>query len=267
MGTRRSRLRSFCRAPVELGRTLYALIMREMMTRYGREGIGFFWLIAEPLAFCLGVIILWSAIKPEYEHGIRVAPFTMSGYMCLLLLRHLVTHSLHALQANTGLLFHRKVQPLHIYLARAILEILGSTLAFFIVYALLLALGQVDMPKDWILLYSGWFILAWVSFGFAMVMAALSIRYEAVERLNNLTLYIMIPLSGAFVMAEYVPASYREYFLYIPFPHAIEMVRAGIWGEFIPTHYTAWYPIAFGGVLMLLGLIMLKIYGNYIETE
>ena len=98
-------------------------------------------------------------------------------------------------------------------------------------------------------------------------MAALSIRYEAVERLNNLTLYIMIPLSGAFVMAEYVPASYREYFLYIPFPHAIEMVRAGIWGEFIPTHYTAWYPIAFGGVLMLLGLIMLKIYGNYIETE
>ncbi|WP_427846553.1 ABC transporter permease [Brevundimonas pishanensis] len=267
LGTRRSRLRSFCRAPVELGRTLYALIMREMMTRYGREGIGFFWLIAEPLAFCLGVIILWSAIKPEYEHGIRVAPFTMSGYMCLLLLRHLVTHSLHALQANTGLLFHRKVQPLHIYLARAILEILGSTLAFFIVYALLLALGQVDMPKDWILLYSGWFILAWVSFGFAMVMAALSIRYEAVERLNNLTLYIMIPLSGAFVMAEYVPASYREYFLYIPFPHAIEMVRAGIWGEFIPTHYTAWYPIAFGGVLMLLGLIMLKIYGNYIETE
>ena len=264
---RRSPLSSFFHNSIELGRTLYALIMREMMTRYGREGIGFFWLIAEPLAFCLGVIVLWSAIKPEYEHGIRVAPFTMSGYMCLLVLRHLVTHSLHALQANTGLLFHRKVRPLHIYISRAILEILGSTLAFFIVYALLLALRQVDMPKDWLLLYSGWFILAWVSFGFALVMAALSIRFEAVERLNNLLLYIMIPLSGAFVMAEYVPVSYREYFLYIPFPHAIEMVRAGIFGEFIPTHYTPWYPIAFGGVMVLLGLVLLNMFGNYIETE
>ncbi|WP_292052396.1 MULTISPECIES: ABC transporter permease [unclassified Brevundimonas] len=264
---RRSPLYSLYRSTIELGRTLYALIMREMMTRYGREGIGFFWLIAEPLAFCLAVIALWSAIKPDYEFGIRVAPFTMSGYMCLLVIRHLVTHSLHALQANTGLLFHRKVRPLHIYISRAILEVLGSTLAFFIVYVLLLALGQVDLPKDWLLLYAGWFILAWVSFGFALVLAALSIRFDAVERLNNLLLYIMIPLSGAFVMAEYVPVSYREYFLYIPFPHAIEMVRAGIWGEFIKTHYTPWYPIAFGGVLILIGLAMLNMFSNHIETE
>lgn len=248
-------------------RVLHALILREMMTRYGREGIGFLWLIAEPLAFCLGVMVLWTAIKPAYEYGVRVAPFVMSGYMCLLLLRHLITHSMHALQANTGLLFHRSVRPLHIYLSRAVLEFLGSTLAFFVVYAILLALGQVSPPKDWLLLYMGWFALGWVSFGLALVLSALSIRYEAVERLNNLVLYLLIPLSGAFVMAQYVPASYRDYFLYIPFPHAIEMVRAGIWGDAVKTHYTIWYPIAFGGVLVLLGLVLLNLYRNHIETE
>lgn len=262
-----SAMRAVCRDTISQLRTLYALIMREMMTRFGREGLGFVWLIAEPLAFCLGVILLWTALKPEYEYGIRVAPYVMSGYMCLLVIRHLVTHNLHALQANSGLLFHRKVRPLHIYLSRTILEFLGSTLAFFIVYALLFALNQVEAPKDWLLLYSGWLILAWVSFGFALVLSALSIRFDAVERLNNLLLYLMIPLSGAFVMAEYVPATYREYFLYIPFPHAIEMVRAGIWGEFIPTHYTPWYPIAFGGVLVFFGLILLNAFSNYIETE
>ena len=102
--------------------------MREIMTRYGREGIGFLWLIAEPLGFCVGVIILWTVLKPEYEYGLRVAPFVMSGYMCLLLLRHIVGHSMTALQANIGLLYHRKITPLHIYISRAILELAGATL-------------------------------------------------------------------------------------------------------------------------------------------
>lgn len=248
-------------------RVLHALVLREMMTRYGREGIGFLWLIAEPLAFCLGVMVLWTAIKPAYEYGVRVAPFVMSGYMCLLLLRHLITHSMHALQANSGLLFHRSVRPLHIYLSRAALEFLGSTLAFFVVYSILLILGQVSPPQDWLLLYTGWFALGWVSFGLALVLSALSIRYEAVERLNNLVLYLLIPLSGAFVMAHYVPASYRDYFLLIPFPHAIEMVRAGIWSDAVKTHYTVWYPFAFGGGLVLLGLVLLNLYRNHIETE
>lgn len=248
-------------------RTMYALILREMMTRYGREGLGFVWLIVEPLAFCLAVIVLWTAVKPEYEYGVRVAPFVMSGYMCLLVIRHLVSNGVNALQANTGLLFHRKVRPLHIYLSRAFLEFFGSTLAFGVVYAMLLAIGQVELPKDWLLLYAGWFILGWLSFGFALVLSALAIRFEAVERMNNLLLYLMIPLSGAFFMVEYIPQNYREYYLYIPFPHAIEMVRAGIWGEFIPTHYTPWYPIAFGGVLVFFALILLNAFSNYIETE
>ena len=68
-------------------------------------------------------------------------------------------------------------------------------------------------------------------------------------------------------MAQYVPASYRDYFLYIPFPHAIEMVRAGIWGDAVITHYTPIYPIAWGGGFVLLGLLLLNIYRNHIETE
>lgn len=248
-------------------RIIRALVLREIMTRYGREGLGFLWLVGEPLAFCLGVIVLWTTIKPTYEHGVRVAPFVMSGYMCLLLLRHLITHSLHALQANSGLMFHRSIKPLHIYMSRAVLEIMGGTLAFVVVYLILIVLRQVGAPKDVLLLYSGWFILAWLCFGLALVMSALSIRYETVERLSNLVTYLLIPVSGSFIMAAYVPDQYRDYYLMIPFPHAIEMVRAGIFGEFVKTYYTPWYPIAWGTALVFLGLILLRLVQENIETE
>ena len=85
-------------------------MMREIVTRFGREGFGFLWLIGEPLLFCMGVIVMWSIIKPEYEHGIRIAPFVMTGYMCLLLLRHQISYSQGAVQGNVGLLHVRLSQ-------------------------------------------------------------------------------------------------------------------------------------------------------------
>ena len=41
------------------GRIIGALMMREIVTRFGREGFGFLWLIGEPLLFCMGVIVMW----------------------------------------------------------------------------------------------------------------------------------------------------------------------------------------------------------------
>jgi hypothetical protein len=35
-------------------RVLYALLARELLTRYGRHNIGFVWLFAEPMLFTLG---------------------------------------------------------------------------------------------------------------------------------------------------------------------------------------------------------------------
>lgn len=249
------------------GRIIVALMMREIMTRFGRQGLGFLWLVGEPLLFCLGVVAMWTVIKPPYEHGIRVGAFVMTGYMCLLLLRHQIAYCLHAVGANTGLLYHRQVRPIHIYASRGLLEFAGSTLAFAIVYAILLAMGQVGLPQDLGLLYTGWATLGLLSFGMGLTMSALAMRYETFERLTQLLTYLLIPLSGAFFMASAVPSQYRDQFLLIPLPHTVEMVRAGIFGEFVETHYNPIYPLAWAGGLIFLGLLLLSVVRNHIDVE
>jgi len=241
--------------------------MREVVTRFGREGLGFLWVIGEPLAFCIGVIILWSVIKPEYEHGIRVGPFVMTGYMSLLLLRHLVTQALSALQANVGLMYHRTIAPLHVFVARFVLEVAGTTAAFVVVYLILLLLGQVGLPKDPLLLYGGWLILAWLSAGLAMVISALAIRFEPVERLAQLFMYLLIPLSGAFFMVSFAPPAFQKFLLLVPIPHAVEMIRAGIFGEFVETHFDPIYPIVWGAAFNIAGLLMLRLFREHVDVE
>lgn len=244
-----------------------ALMKREMVTRFGREGLGFAWLIAEPLVFCFGVMILWSFTKPAYEHGVRLAPFVMTAYMSLILLRHLISYMNGAVQANIGLLYHRQITPVHIFTSRILLEILGGGTAFFIVYAILFAIGEVGLPHDYLLLYTGYVILGWTGAGFALILAGISMRYEFFERFVALISYLLIPISGAFVMVAWLPPQYQELYLKVPFTHPIEMIRAGVFGEFVETHYEFGYPLLVGAIMNIGGLLLVASARDRIETQ
>jgi capsular polysaccharide transport system permease protein len=248
-------------------RIIGALLMREMTTRFGREGLGFLWVVAAPLLFCLGVLVMWSLIKPAYEHGVRLGPFVMTGYMSLLIFRHMISFSAGALNANAGLLYHRKIGTMHIFIARNLMEFAGGTAAFIIVYLILLLFGQVGLPKDWLLLYAGWLLVGWNGFGIALIFSGLIQKYDVMERLVPLFSYVLIPLSGAFFMVSWLPAQYREAFLWVPFPNAIEMVRAGVFGEFVDTYYHADYALLSGGVMLFVGMILLAGAKNRIAIE
>jgi capsular polysaccharide transport system permease protein len=253
--------------PSHHGTVIGALMMREIITRYGREGLGFLWLVAEPLMFCLFVLVLWSFIKPEYEHGIRLGAFVMTGYMSMLLIRHVTSSSMAAIQANVGLIYHRQISVLHIYISRAMLEILGTSIAFVVVYLILLTLGQVSLPHDMLKILGGWSILAVQSTGLAWILAALALRSDAVERIVPVLQYGLIPVSGAFVMAAWLPQEYRDILLIVPFPHAVEMVRAGVFGEFVPTYYNVSYALFWALGMNLLALLLLARARHHLEAE
>lgn len=241
--------------------------MREMTTRFGREGLGFVWVIGEPLIFCFGVLFMWTLIKPAYEHGIRLGPLVMTGYMALLLYRHMVSFSMGAVSGNIGLLHHRQIGILHLFIARNLMEFAGATAAFVVVYVVLYATGQVNLPQDYLLLYSGWLLIGWTGFGLALVFAGLSARYELMERLVPVLTYAMVPLSGAFFMVHWLPESVREPFLLIPLPHGIEMVRAGVFGEFVPTYYHPFYAVMVSGIMVAIGMLLLADVKNRVTIE
>ena len=92
-----------------------------------------------------------------------------------------------------------------------------------IVYLVLFCLKQVGLPHNYLLLYAGWFLLAWISCGFALILTGLAMRYETFERVVGLISYILIPVSGVFFMVAWLPPSVRDIYLFVPFPHGVEM--------------------------------------------
>ena len=248
-------------------RIIWALSLRELATRYGRENLGFLWVIIEPLMFCASVSIMWGFIKPPYDHGIRVVPFTVTGYMPILLVRHVLLHGMYAARVNAPLLYHRQVGILQLFFARAVVETLGVTFAFLVIAAALIPTGLLPVPQDILLVYGGWFLLACMGFGLAMMFGSLFEIFEPVERIVSVISYIMVPASGLFYMASWVPERYRGYVTKIPFLNCEEMIRGGFFGETVKTYYDVPYTIAWAGGFVLAGLILATFVRGRVHVE
>ena len=110
-------------------------------------------------------------------------------------------------------------------------------------------------------------LLAFLGLGLALIFSALAQRFAFMERIVPLLTYALIPMSGAFFMASWVPPAWRDAYLLIPLPHAVEMIRAGVFGPFVETHYDGVYAFGWGLVLNLLGLLLIAGARDRIEAE
>ena len=53
-------------------RVVGALLMREIITRYGRNNIGFLWLFVEPLLLTLVIVLLWKFLRADRVSSLNI---------------------------------------------------------------------------------------------------------------------------------------------------------------------------------------------------
>lgn len=237
---------------------IHALIIRELITRFGRENIGFLWIMVEPLLFAGLVGTLWYFTHGPTEHGVGIVAFVATGYIPITLFRHCVNRSVAAFTANQSLLYHQQIKVVDFILARFIIELLGGMMAYLFMAVVLVAVGQFPIPANVGLLISGWALYALFCFGVALIIAPLSEMSEIMEKFVPVTTYIMIPFSGLFYMVSWVTPKARDFLLLSPFVNGMEMMRQGIWGGKVTSYYNIWNPIVCSVVAIAIGLVLCR---------
>jgi capsular polysaccharide transport system permease protein len=231
-----------------------ALMIREAMSRYGHESLGFFWIMGEPLLLTCGVMVLWTLSNQTHGSEIGVVPFALTGYSMLTLWRHVVQKSVHGMRYGASLTFHAQVQFLDILLAGALLEMVGILAAFFIAYVPLYCLDLIMPIRDPLVFFGGWFLTGWFCFGFGLCLAALSELNDVLERVIQPAMYITLPLTGAFYMVDWLPPKARDFLLWSPLVQGMEMFRGGLFPADIPTEWNAAYLFACAFAMMAVAL-------------
>lgn len=248
-------------------RVTSALIMREVITRYGRNNIGFLWLFLEPMLFTIGITTLWTIIKVTHGTNLPITAFAVTGYSSILLWRNCSNRAIKAIESNLSLLYHRNVRVFDVQVSRLILEIAGATVSMVSLTILFSAMGWMDLPIDLLTAMTGWILLAWFACALSLTVGAASERSELIERVWHIFTYLMFPLSGAGFLVDWLPKVAQEYILWVPMVHGTEMIRHGYFGNTIRTYEDPVYLILFNAVLTLIGLALIRETGRRVEPE
>ncbi|WP_255209829.1 ABC transporter permease [Sphingobium xenophagum] len=239
-------------------RVIHALMIRELITRFGRENIGFLWVMAEPLLFAGLVGIIWRMLKGPEEHGISIVTFVATGYIPLTLVRHVISRCVAAFSVNSSLLYHRQIKVVDFIFVRFIIEMIGSMMAYLFIGVILIYFGEAPVPADIGLFLAGWFCHCFFALSVCFIVAPLSEMSEVMEKFIPVTLYVMIPFSGVFTMLSWTTPTVREYLILSPLVSGMEMMRKGIWGDQITAYYEPQIPITCSVICTIIGLTMCR---------
>lgn len=207
---------------------LHALILREMQARYGRDNIGFLWMIAEPMMLA-SVITTLHLVANLGQHATSMGPypFTIIGYCVFIIFRNSFNRADGALDSSTTLMFHAQITPFDVMLAKAVVEMVGAVVALAFLMSLGIMLGLAEFPARPLYLFGAIVAMALWTFGLMLMIASYTHTSHVIGRFVHPTSYFMFPLSGAFFTVDFLPAWAREYLLWNPMVTIFEAARYG----------------------------------------
>jgi capsular polysaccharide transport system permease protein len=232
-----------------------ALILRELHTRYGRENIGYLWMIGEPMLLASVMALLHHSGHTQFGSDVKALPFTVLGYTTFIMFRGIVNRSEGTIESNAPLLYHRMVTVFDVATARALLEGAGTFLTYVVLMTLLCASGLTEPPARPLELMLAEIFMLWMSWSQSLIVVGISHENKLAERLVHPYSYFMIPLSGAFFQVEWLPEPYRSLIVWLPLPHIFELARYGQFHSANLRYFDGFYLVSWCVVLTWCGLI------------
>ncbi|TLY78900.1 MAG: hypothetical protein E6K41_13530 [Gammaproteobacteria bacterium] len=109
--------------------------------------------------------------------------------------------------------------------------------------------------------------MAWFAMSMGLIVGALSVLSDAVDRVWHVIGYLFLPISGMFFMVDWLPQRIQNLALFVPTVNCIELLRGAYFGPSIHAHYDLRYLVTVNLVLLLVGLAAVKGVAGTVEGE
>lgn len=240
-------------------RVIGAVMMRELHTRFGRNNVGYLWLILEPMILSAGVSSFHFFSGTSAPFGVPSGPFYAVGYITYIIFRNNVNRSVGLIESNKPLLYHRNVTLLDISVARIVLDAVASFGAMVVILTVFYLLGLGILPERPWLTLAALALMSWLSLAIGMMVAAGTEFSTLTERVVHPITYLLIPFAGMFSVMDELPPVYARICAVLPLAHLADLGRMGLKADYNSTYLNVPFVIVFNSVATLLGLLMLRV--------
>lgn len=241
-------------------RTIFALMLREMSTTYGRTSLGYLWVLLEPVGGIFLLTLVFSLTFRAPPMGTNFALFYASGILPFMSYLGLSNKIATAMRFSQPLLFYPGVTFVDAILARLILNALTDMMVMFVVLSGIIIGMNVDVilrVPDLLLGVAMTFALAT---GIGTLNCFLLSTFPVWERTWAILNRPLLIVSCVLFTLESVPMPYQEWLSWNPLVQVIGQVRRGIYPTYDADYVSPLYVFGLSAILFVAGLVLLERY-------
>lgn len=239
-------------------RVIFALIMREMTTTYGRSPGGYFWAIFEPAAGIALLSVVFSIAFRAPSLGSSFPLFYATGILVFLMYSEISAQLAQAINFSKALLEYPVVTYLDALLARLILRVMTALLVHGIVFTFILAFLAPPVVLDLSLVAYAYFLTICLSFGVGTMNCVLILAFPIWGMVWGVLNRPLLLVSCVLFTFQTVPQPWRDWLWYNPIVHLIGMMRRGFYPFYEAQYVSPLYVLGLSAALATFGLLLLR---------
>ncbi|SPF81812.1 ABC transporter permease [Pseudoprimorskyibacter insulae] len=248
-------------------RSVFALMLREMSTTYGRSPGGYVWAFAEPIGGILVMTAVFGMIARTPPLGSNFPLFFATGMLPFVMYQTTSAKVGVAIRYSKPLLSYPGVTYVDAIMARLFL----NTLTQVIITVALLVLTAVLFGGEYRVNYldcaRAFAMATALGFGVGVVNCYLMSMFHLWQFIWSVLNRPLFIVSGIFFLLDPLPEHIRSMLLWNPFAHPIMMLRRGIYDTYDAVHVSELYVYAVALVLSALGMLLLHRFHAIILDE
>lgn len=239
---------------------IYALLLRELSSRFGKSRGGFMWVMVEPIAHLLVPMFIFGYIRQRMVPGIEYPVFLVYGFMPFLLFKAICLQIVDGINSAQGLLSYRQVLLMDVFVAKAMAHAVIQTLVFLIVVFGLAMFGYDVFPPSPVEL-AGVLVLSIVlAFGLGLALAAVASLVPDSRPIIHVMFMPLYFASGILFPISRFPDEWVRWLAINPVLHLVELSRIMAVDGYVPMKYTSvTYPLALALIATAIGLMVYRL--------
>jgi len=248
-------------------RSVSALMLREMTTRYGRTPGGYLWAILEPLGMIILLSVAFSLLARAPSLGTSFLLFKATGFLILQIFTGLGGQVGNALSFSKPLLRYPRVTWGDALLARFILNVLVIFTVITLILTGIILYEGVDVILRWGAILGAMGLTAALGLGVGCLNCFLFMRFPVWNQVWSIATRPLFLISGVIFLYEDMPSLAQSILWYNPILHLTGLMRMG----FYPMYRPDYISLVFVGLCILIpmafGLLLLKRYHRELLTR
>jgi capsular polysaccharide transport system permease protein len=239
---------------------IYALLLRELSSRFGKSRGGFLWVLLEPIAHLVIPILIFGFIRQRLVPGIEYPVFLVYGFLPFLLFKAICLQIVDGVAASQGLLSYRQVLLMDVFVAKAMAHWVIQAVVFSIVLTGLAILGYDVVPPRPVELAGVLALTTLLAFGLGVVFAAIASLVPDARPVIHVMFMPLYFASGILFPVTRFSDEWVRWLAINPVLHLVELTRVMGVDRYDPMKYTtSAYPIALALVATIVGLMLYRL--------